>query len=56
MWWNITAVRSQALRGFRCAMRYNWRSNFPLAAAMLYLCSDETASVNGARIPVYGRA
>lgn len=31
-----------------------WVPPEQIAAAMLYLCSDEAASINGARIPLYG--
>ena len=31
-----------------------WVPPEQIAHAMLYLCSDEAASINGARIPVYG--
>jgi len=33
-----------------------WVPPDQIAAAMLYLCSDEAASISGARIPVYGGA
>jgi NAD(P)-dependent dehydrogenase (short-subunit alcohol dehydrogenase family) len=32
-----------------------WTTPEEIAAAMLYLCSDEAGVVNGARIPLYGR-
>ena len=31
-----------------------WTTPEEIAAAILYLCSDEASSVNGARIPLYG--
>lgn len=33
-----------------------WVPPEQIAAAMLFLCSEEAASINGARIPIYGRA
>lgn len=34
----------------------SWTTPEEIAAAMLFLCSDDAASVNGARIPLHGRA
>jgi len=31
-----------------------WTTPEEIAAALIYLCSDEANSVNGARIPLYG--
>jgi len=32
----------------------SWTTPEEIAAALLYLCSDEANRVNGARIPLYG--
>lgn len=36
------------------ADKLNWTTPEEIAAALLYLCSDEAQTVSGARLPVYG--
>jgi NAD(P)-dependent dehydrogenase (short-subunit alcohol dehydrogenase family) len=57
---NIIQVRTIDMQHERerapSAQNAFWTTPEEIAAAMLYLCSDEGQVVNGARIPLYGNA
>ena len=56
---NVLVVRKIDTEGERDAApsskNASWTTPAEIAAAMLYLCSDEASAVNGARIPLTGR-
>jgi NAD(P)-dependent dehydrogenase (short-subunit alcohol dehydrogenase family) len=55
---NLVVVSTIDVAGERearpAASNSNWTTPEEITATMLYLCTDESAAINGARIPLYG--
>jgi NAD(P)-dependent dehydrogenase (short-subunit alcohol dehydrogenase family) len=54
----VDSIETEAARGESAAARKPYGRSTPsreIAAAMLFLCSDEAATINGVRLPLTGR-
>ena len=55
---NLVVVSTIDVKGEReskpAPSNANWTTPDEITATLLYLCADESATINGARIPLYG--